>query len=234
MATKRTSQFISNAKRTKTFCHENCINSCTEKRSIYTGWGPYNIFDVVIMAHSGNHCNLKYVLDNLMKDVNINEALNMALHEAAKGGNYENIKYLIDRNVDINKETHNSTALIEAAKKNHIEAVELLLENGASIDHVSRRGVTALMDATLFSKPEAVELLLKKGANKSIAKSDGQTALDIAYGRTFGEQVDKYKIKGLLCDNESPGCVMSGGHKRTNKKQRKIRRIRRKQKTIKK
>ena len=73
------------------------------------------------------------------------------------------------------------TALFWAAKHNHKEVVQFLLEKNAYID----AGVQAWVESPLHiaayeGHPEVVELLISEGANAEAKTVDGETVFDFA------------------------------------------------------
>ena len=76
------------------------------------------------------------------------------------------------------------TALIAAAHLGHDEVVRMLIEAGASLDHVNNLGWTALIEAVVLGDGGArhqatVEALVKAGADRSIADRNGVNAAAI-------------------------------------------------------
>ena len=71
-----------------------------------------------------------------------------------------------------------STALMFACEKGHVEAARLLLEKGAAVDAQDENGVTPLMTACEEGHVEVARLLLEKGADRTLADKEGRTALD--------------------------------------------------------
>ena len=76
--------------------------------------------------------------------------------------------------------TNTDDALSEAAKHGHTKAVCLLLEFGASINHQSVESKTPLMLATLGGHEQVVQTLVSAGADVYIQDNNNYTALTIA------------------------------------------------------
>jgi ankyrin repeat protein len=72
-----------------------------------------------------------------------------------------------------------SSPLMEAACKGHLEVVKLLLSSGADIHHKDKIGVTALHWAARWGHLEVVKELMKNGARVE-ADNDGRTPKDFA------------------------------------------------------
>ena len=96
----------------------------------------------------------------------------------------------------------------------HINMVKLLLDNGASVNGVSKKGMTPLMSATVKNHDEIVSLLLERKANPNIrtdplpdVRNDkGVTALSLArklekhfsYNPSSDSAIKNRRIIGLL------------------------------------
>ena len=72
------------------------------------------------------------------------------------------------------------SALLEATKAGHNEAMQFLLELGGNIDYCNEEGMTALMLASKEGYEQVVETLISAGANVNIQDNNGYTALMIA------------------------------------------------------
>lgn len=66
----------------------------------------------------------------------------------------------IDQNVDVREETYKQTPLMYACRAGHSEAVNQLLDLGASVKAISARGRTPLFEAIEHRHDEVVDLLL--------------------------------------------------------------------------
>uniref|UniRef100_A0A1X7UUS7 porphobilinogen synthase n=1 Tax=Amphimedon queenslandica TaxID=400682 RepID=A0A1X7UUS7_AMPQE len=87
------------------------------------------------------------------------------LHYACGAGNAEIIKLLIaKRNADVNAvDGYNRTPLFNAVKSGSIEAVDILLTNGARTDVVDKSGNIPLLLAAETGKVDITELVITKG-----------------------------------------------------------------------
>lgn len=81
------------------------------------------------------------------------------------------------------------TALHLAANEGHLAVTEVLLENEANKEAVTKMGRTPLHVAVLRGNTEIVKLLLEKGANINASDSEFNTPLHYASERGFTETV---------------------------------------------
>jgi len=95
--------------------------------------------------------------------------------------------YLIQKKAKINLVYTRSqyTLLIDAARYNQSDALELLLNAGAKVNEVDARGMTALMWAADRDNLRAVQLLLENKANKYIRSNDGFLAKEYTNQQTI-------------------------------------------------
>ena len=99
---------------------------------------------------------------------------------AANGGEPV-LKQLIAGGIPVDTtDDDGETALMEAADKGNLAAVQILLRNGAQVNLKDHDGKTALMYAADEGRTAVVQLLLASGADASLKDNDGDTALDMA------------------------------------------------------
>ncbi|HQU09349.1 MAG TPA: ankyrin repeat domain-containing protein, partial [Opitutales bacterium] len=107
-----------------------------------------------------------------------------AFHLAAKVGNADVIRILLDYGMDVNKNAQYSymRALDVAAFEGHIAVVEVLAAHPQThINQViNREGATTLLYAASQGHADVVLLLLNLGANPDLKNAEGKTALTIA------------------------------------------------------
>ncbi|PSN40124.1 Tonsoku-like protein [Blattella germanica] len=111
-----------------------------------------------------------------------NEKGETQLHVACINGNLNLAKRLIEQGHPVNERDHCGwLPLHEASNHGYHELVELLLDNGATINDpggLQCGGVTPLHDAASCGHLAVVELLLDRGASVSIRTDEGDTPLD--------------------------------------------------------
>ena len=137
----------------------------------------------VMTAAVGGHADaVKVLLENGADAKAVDKDGLTALMNAAEKGSVECIKLLAEKvdqeHLDL-KATAGFNALIVAAAHGNLEAVEYLMDAGASVKDVAdNSGVTPLMYAAANKKMDVVKLLLEKGGVDIDAKHDnGGTAL---------------------------------------------------------
>jgi ankyrin repeat protein len=107
-----------------------------------------------------------------------------ALHLAAREGNVELARQMIEEGADVNARVRSgekrspewgSTPLHYAVRDGHIDVARLLIEKGADVNAANDRGVTPLHRA--IYNAEMARLLIEKGATLDAADERGQTPL---------------------------------------------------------
>ena len=93
---------------------------------------------------------------------------------------------------------YDGTALIAAAHLGHHRVVEVLIGEGAPLDHVNNLGWTALMEAVILGDggedhTSTVQALVEAGADVTIADRAGRTPLEHAQARGYSEIIDILK-----------------------------------------
>jgi ankyrin repeat protein len=118
----------------------------------------------------------------LKPDLLLNSLGRTPLHTAAKTGNFEVAKVLIQKGADINKQAPDGeVALHWAADSGNVDLVAFLIEKGTGVDVLDSQKSTPLMYAAYTGQLDAARLLLQKKANASLVDSYGKTALEWAY-----------------------------------------------------
>jgi ankyrin repeat protein len=131
---------------------------------------------------SKNHSNYNFL--EFLKFSFVNTFIDKPLHRAAKEGNLDRLRSLVDIATNLNEyDELGYTPLHYAVNNNHLECVRTLLKQGAEPDiqtnnHAKR---TALHEAIYNKQKLIVKLLLQYGANYTTLKdSEGNTALTVA------------------------------------------------------
>jgi ankyrin repeat protein len=98
------------------------------------------------------------------------------------------IRMLLDNKADVNYQAANgNTALIAAAGSSDLsqayDKVSLLVDRGANLNTVNKRGETALMLATAAANEKVVKLLIDKGADTQLKNGAGESVMSYANRR---------------------------------------------------
>jgi len=100
------------------------------------------------------------------------------LVEAARAGDFEAVRDLIDSGADVNlAASDGSTALLWAAYQSHPEMAEALIAAGADTNLANNYGVTPLLEASRIGDAAVIEVLIAGGANIELAHPEGTTPL---------------------------------------------------------
>lgn len=147
----------------------------------------------------------------LVEGVNVNTADEegaFPLALAARGGNVENVRRLLEAGANPNLESpdRGQTALKLAAFRGHNEVVGALLEGGAVIDY--RGGeyenrfsrVTALFLAAARGHADTVKLLIERGADPYAENAAGEVALGYAARAGHIDVVNAFAEAGVSVD----------------------------------
>lgn len=151
---------------------------------------------VLQAAKHGKETILKLLLDAGANIEGDNGKGQTAVTYAAEAGHTGILRMLIERGANIDKRGgyYEYTPLIEAIVNQRRDAVELLLESGASAANTCKNGATALMYAAWVGFVSAVETLAKHGLDLDTQKQDdGCSALMWA---AIGGK--KYAVEKLL------------------------------------
>lgn len=107
---------------------------------------------------------------------------NSALLSAAKFGNLELVKYLIEfYKAKVNHKFHDgATPLMRACYYGYPNLVKYLLDKGAVLEERNNRRETPLYIASFRGYESIVEILIERGANVNSEDNDGDTPLTVA------------------------------------------------------
>lgn len=124
------------------------------------------------------------------------------IHEAAKRGDIQTVRDLVQKGAKINEDLdeYGATALHWSAVKGHKDVAEFLIGKGAIVDQKNRDGDTALHLAVAFGHKDLVQLLLAKGAKIDERRKEGTTPLYIAVGRNQKEIAELLISSGAEID----------------------------------
>jgi uncharacterized protein len=113
-----------------------------------------------------------------LEATSLGEAPAVSIVDAAKSGNRELVRALVQRHVDVNAAAPDgATALHWAVHRDDVETVDLLLRAGAKVGVANRYGVRPLSLAAENGNAPIIERLLKAGADPNTALPEGETAL---------------------------------------------------------
>ena len=152
------------------------------------------IYSVLIMLFILTGCSTNSNYDEFEKTLSKDQALkqleqmNLPFNartfiQCSTEGDTSAVKVFLDAGMDINVVNKETTALIEAARKSHIDIVKLLLERGVDVNWGKDGKGTALYWAVMdsYSKTEEiVALLLQHGADVNAKTMRGYTPLMVA------------------------------------------------------
>lgn len=118
-----------------------------------------------------------------------------SLSKGAINGNFETVKYYVEKGEDINAiDSYGWTPLMWASYYRHVNIVNYLLEKGAKPNIQSTysygsllKGSTALMIATYYNHDDIVRLLMKHRANPNLKNSQYESAVMLAERFGFAE-----------------------------------------------
>ena len=118
------------------------------------------------------------------------------LYWAARTGNIEIVRLLVENGSDINLKDNDGWAALHTTAYNGREAAaEYLIKKGAELDIRNNDGETPLYWAARRGNTRLVKLLVKNGANINARTKSGKTPLSVAKNRSISEILQK-KEKG--------------------------------------
>jgi ankyrin repeat protein len=119
------------------------------------------------------------------------------LVEAAKSGDKEALKSLLQKKADANAaDPDGTTALHWASYRDDLESADLLIRAGAKVSAVTDLGVTPLWLASENGSSGMVRRLLEAGANPNAALLSGETPLMVAARSGYPDAVEQLLAKG--------------------------------------
>lgn len=153
----------------------------------------------LVAAAYGNHLDVAERLlaagaDPNAKDETVQSAYLIATSEV--GDDPRLLRLTLKHGADVRSlDSWKGTGLIRAADRGFARVVKVLLETDVDIDHVNRIGYTALHEAVILgdggpAHQRTVAALVAAGVDQSVKDPRGDTALDVARARGYGEIVD--------------------------------------------
>jgi ankyrin repeat protein len=119
------------------------------------------------------------------------------LVDAAKSGNKDAIRALLQKKVDVNAaDADGSTALQWASYHDDVASAELLLRAGAHVNAANDLGATPLWLASRNGSSAMVRTLLKAGANPNAALPSGETPVMEAARSGYPDAVEQLLAAG--------------------------------------
>jgi len=116
--------------------------------------------------------------------------LNDDLIEAARWGDLEKVKKLLDRGADVNaRDKDGWTPLHWASVHGHLDVIKLLVERGADVN-ASNHGWTPLHEAASRGHLNVVKFLVERGADVNARDREGRTPLDLARREMYWNVAD--------------------------------------------
>lgn len=136
------------------------------------------------------------------------------LMSAARDGNNDAVKRVLDMGVEINQRTsRGKTALMLAASNGHTDTVKLLLDRGADLTVADDYGTTALIVSATSGKTDTTALLAKSGANPLLKDTSGGSALTNAvfFGHTDTVKILLDSLKDLPKEDGEELLMLAAG-----------------------
>lgn len=136
------------------------------------------------------------------------------IHKAAKAGDLEKVKALLNHNPKLicSKDNDGIEPLCFAAHSGNEKAIELLLAHGANINAKDRNGLTPLHIAAKQGYNEVAELLLAKGADIN-ARDDDDYMIFSTFTPLHRAAIEGHKnmVELLLSKGAEVNAVDDGG-----------------------
>jgi len=166
-----------------------------------------NVYTALTSAAIKSNLNILEAL--ITKGANV-ESLSMFGHTplmlAAQTGNVEIVKALLQKKAEVNVQKNDGLSALHLASVNSLEIVEILLENGANVDIISKIYGTPIIQAAIYGRLEVVQHLIEKKAHINLSVINGPTPLIAAAEKGHFEIV-----RVLLQNNANINAQMNGG-----------------------
>ena len=129
---------------------------------------------LIAIAATQSMQGMNWFKENLHNDA---QDVEQYLIEAARNGDINRVKILVERGVDLNKADKNGwTALHAAARHGRIETVKILVAHDADLNKADKDGWAALYWAACNGHTEIARSLVESGANINALKAALQWA----------------------------------------------------------
>ncbi|XP_074599788.1 death-associated protein kinase 1-like isoform X2 [Brevipalpus obovatus] len=171
-------------------------------------------------VEEGNLLGLQELLKSSKINIShANQHGETALHIAAGLGQFEILKFLVEKGADIKSlDSHGDSTIYWAARQGHSQIIRYLYEKGVDVDLKNKAEETAVHVAARYGHAEAIEQLCKCGANISVVDGHGETALHIAVWHGFPRIVHvlgEVGVEGNVKNKEDETalhCAAARGH----------------------
>jgi ankyrin repeat protein len=124
--------------------------------------------DLYLAAGAGNINEVdKLLKQGVNPDAAVDNSGITALMQAARIGDVEIVKLLLNKGANVNAQAGmGTTALMNAAAIGNLEMAKTLIDKGADVNTQDAQGLTALSHAKVAKKEEIVDLLKAHGAKR--------------------------------------------------------------------
>lgn len=148
------------------------------RTALFYAAGNYNMDMAALLIEAGANVNEKD-----KEDVSV---LLSVIYPSLDDEAFDMVTLLIENGADksINvPDEEGYTPLIAAILEDNIKIIELLIANGADVNHTTVRNETALTSSTYYGQKDITKILLQAGANTNVVNEDGETPLYIIIKR---------------------------------------------------
>lgn len=116
---------------------------------------------------------------------------NDALEKAVQHNYITGIQNALTRGANVNHIIQGQTILIPACIGGNMDFIKYLVEQGAKINYIDKRGNTALMFAAIYGHLDLVKYLVGKGANVKDALNDYKSYYSVEIREFLESKVEK-------------------------------------------
>ncbi len=122
----------------------------------------FNFTPFSLACLRGHFTIIKYLMEHADPGTEFN--MNDGLHRAAELGHLAVLKFLLSKGAQVNSINSLGESALAIAVRGQFQSVQLLLENGAGINLVDKRGYTPLQHAVLREQIDIATTLIQHGA----------------------------------------------------------------------